>query len=860
MTPMQEQYNRIKSENPGTVILFRMGDFYETFDSDAELVSRVLGITLTSRGKDENRQPLAGIPYHALPTYMPRLVEAGLKVAIAEQMETPIPGKLVEREITKIVTPGTIVDENSLDASKNNYIAAIYLVGQTFGLTFADLTTGEFKSFSTQSEGVLKNELKKINPAEIITPSSQFDIVSKIYPNRLERVEDKNFDLKNSTECLEKQFKVNSLKGFGFNVTKDSTIKDSRPEEVAIVTAAGALINYLIDCQRGDIKHIRGIQSYAYNDYMKLDFETIRNLELLFTNSGTDSPTLYSVLNKCVNAMGKRKLRSWILNPLINPEIINERFSAVDFFYNQPQQLSNLRETLYKIADIERIVGRIGVGSANPKDLIGLKNSLINIQNISESLSVQELPTRLKFLTSELKSERIQEVVNIIEASIDNEPSALINNGGIIKLGYNSEVDELRNLRSNSKQILAEIQKREIERTDITNLKISFNNVFGYYIEVTTSHLSKVPEDYIRKQTLANAERYITQELKELEVKILSAEEKLIKLEQQLYIEIRSKLADYSQTLLAVGNAIAELDVFLDFAHIAREFNYVKPEILGVIASAASQSHNADEITTSTSSPRNDVTLIDGRHPVVERLVEKFIPNSTEFSESSLIHILTGPNMSGKSTYIRQVALIALMAQIGSFVPAKEFKFNITDRIFTRVGASDNLSKGESTFMVEMTETANILNNATEKSLIILDEVGRGTSTYDGVAIAWSIVEYIQDKIKARTLFATHYHELISLEEKYSDIKNYNIKVVEDKSKEEILFTHKIDKGATSKSYGVHVAKLAGVPEEVTKRANEILEKFENSGIATSSSTPRNDKKQSPKTPKKIHPEQMGLI
>ncbi|MEO7737359.1 MAG: DNA mismatch repair protein MutS, partial [Candidatus Dojkabacteria bacterium] len=777
---MQEQYNRIKSETPGTVVLFRMGDFYETFDEDAELVSRVLGITLTSRGKNENRQPLAGIPYHALPTYMPRLVEAGLKIAIADQMETPVPGKLVEREITKIITPGTILDENSLDASKNNYIASIYVLNNIFGLAFCDLTTGEFKSFSTNSESVLKNELKKINPSEIICADCHFENLNKLNPRRLEKLLDSKFNLKKSVQTLENQFKVNSLKGFGFNVTQDSTIKDSRPEEIAIVTAAGALISYLIECQRGDIKHIRGIQSYAYNDYMKLDFETIRNLELLFTNSGTDSPTLYSVINKCVNPMGKRKLRSWILNPLINPDIISERHESVEFFYNQPQLLSRLRDTLYKIADVERIVGRIGVGSANPKDLVGLKNSLVNIIELSKSLSAQELSTRLKYLMNELKNERINEVIKIIDESIDNEPATLINNGGIIKIGFNAEVDELRNLRSNSKQILAEIQKREIERTDITNLKISFNNVFGYYIEVTTSHLSKVPDDYIRKQTLANAERYITQELKELEVKILSAEEKLIKLEQELYIQIRAKLADYSQTLLAVGNAIAELDVFLDFAFIAREFNYAKPEILEVIASEASQSHkpHSNGITTSSSTPRNDFHLTDGRHPVVERLVEKFIPNTTEFGEKSVIHILTGPNMSGKSTYIRQVALIALMAQIGSFVPAKEYKFNIIDRIFTRVGASDNLSKGESTFMVEMTETANILNNATEKSLIILDEVGRGTSTYDGVAIAWSIVEFIQDKIKAKTLFATHYHELISLEEKYSDIKNYNIKVV----------------------------------------------------------------------------------
>ncbi|MEP7103198.1 MAG: DNA mismatch repair protein MutS [Candidatus Dojkabacteria bacterium] len=853
MTPMQEQFKKIKSENPGTVILFRLGDFYETFDEDAETVSRVLGITLTSRGKDENRQPLAGIPYHALPNYMPRLVEAGLKIAIAEQMEAAVPGKLVERSITKIITPGTIIDENSLDSSKNNYIASVVMSGQSsvisYGLVFCDLTTGELKSFTTNSEITLKNELKKINPSEIICPASQYEDILKIQGNRLQKLDDKLFDLKDSVIILEKQFKVSSLKGFGLNVNQKSTIKDSKPEDIAIVTSAGALICYLIDCQKGDIKHIRGIQSYSFNDYMKLDFETIRNLELLFTNSGHDSPTLYSIINRATNPMGKRKLRNWILNPLVNVVMIKERHDSVEFFFNKPQLISELRDKFYRIADIERIVGRIGVGGANPKDLVGLKNSLINIINISNQLSSEELPTRLSFLMRELQNEKIKEVIDFIDKSIDNEPSALINNGGILKSGYHAEVDELRNLRSNSKQILAEIQKREIERTKITSLKISFNNVFGYYIEITRTHLDKVPEDYIRKQTLANAERYITQELKELEVKILSAEEKLIKLEQELFIEIRNKLADYSQMLLAVGNAIAEVDVIVNFGFIAREFNYTKPS---VVSSQKSENLKTD----------NSTLITDGRHPVVERLVEKFIPNSTEFSEDSLIHILTGPNMSGKSTYIRQVALITLMAQIGSYVPAKEMKFQIVDRIFTRVGASDNLSKGESTFMVEMTETANILNNATSQSLIILDEVGRGTSTYDGVAIAWSIVEYLQEHIKAKTLFATHYHELISLESQYKCIKNFNVKVVDDKEKEEILFTHKIEAGSANKSYGVHVAKLAGVPVEVTKRANEILNKFENSGIASSPSKTesRNDNKGGPKTPKKIHPEQMGLI
>jgi DNA mismatch repair protein MutS len=555
-------------------------------------------------------------------------------------------------------------------------------------------------------------------------------------------------------------------------------------------------------------------------------------------------------------------------------------------FYRERILTSEIQEILDRIVDIERVVGRIGVGSANPKDMVAFAVSLENILSLIEKLGVGQLPSRLRFLVEnvrELENE-IRNVSKLILNSLDDEPSAVLNQGGIIRTGYNSEVDELKSLRQNSKQILAEIQRREIERTKITSLKISFNNVFGYYIEVTRTHLDKVPTDYIRKQTLANAERFITEELKELETRILSAEEKLIKLEQELFIEIRNQVAEYSAQLLEIGDVVAEIDVLSNFGEIARENRYVKPVISSQLSVISRESED------STLKTENLSLIAAGRHPVVETLVKEFTPNSTIFDDKGRIHIITGPNMSGKSTYIRQVALIQLMAQIGCFVPADEAEICIADRIFTRVGASDNLSKGESTFMVEMNETANILNNATKDSLIILDEVGRGTSTYDGVAIAWSIVEYISQKIGARTLFATHYHELTELSQSYKGVKNYTVNVIEEN--ENVLFTHRIVEGSADKSYGVYVAKLAGVPIDVVKRANEILDRFEKreagDGIENENERrdmgngnepgiekrdlrnvtledknrpeSRNSHPVSPKVPKKIHPEQLGLI
>lgn len=836
MTPMQEQYQKIKVEYKDFIVLFRLGDFYEAFNDDAVTLSKVLGITLTGRGKDDKRTPMAGIPHHALATYMPKMVEASLKVVIADQVEEAVPGKLVERKVTKVVTPGTVMDENSLDASKNNFIACFYRYVDkkqtSYLLSYCDLTTGLLQVFSTQSLNQLKLELNKVNPSEILTAVKDYEFLKEIYSKSIEKVDDSKFDLGYASEILLGQLQVLSLKGFG--------IDDTDP----LVITAGVLINFLQEYQRSELKHIKTIRKYQYSDYMQLDFETIRNLELVYSANGNDRNTLYGVLNQAATAMGKRKLRNWIIYPLINPDILQDRLDSVETFYSNPILASDVDSNLSNIADIERIMGRIGVQSANPRDLIALKNSLLNIQQlISQIKTTTKLSKRLNTFIEKLAAGDsdllavVNKVVDIVNKSIADEPPASISNTGIIKEGFNSEIDEIRSLRQNSKQVLANLQSQEIEKTGINTLKISFNQVFGYYIEITKTHLNKVPDYYIRKQTLANAERYIIPELKELEEKILSAEEKLIKLEQNVFFEVRNKITECIAEILEVAEIISEIDCYINFAKVARENQYTKPTIKS-----------------------DDILLIeDSRHPVIEKIISDFTPNSIEFN-SDYIHILTGPNMSGKSTYIRQIALITLMAQIGSFVPAKKMEWKLIDRIFTRVGATDNLSKGESTFMVEMNETANILNNATKDSLIILDEVGRGTSTYDGVAIAWSIIEFIYKQIKAKTLFATHYHELIDLEKQYKEIANYNVEVLEDKG--EIMFKHKIVKGGTNQSYGVHVAKLAGIPKEVLTRANEILEAFELDNKVEK--TVKKNSKASPSKsitkPKAIHPDQLGLI
>lgn len=818
MTPMQEQYNKLKNEYRDYIVLFRLGDFYEAFNKDAEIISQVLGITLTGRGKGESRHPMAGIPYHALPNYLPKLLENNLRVAIADQLTEAVPGKLVERKITKIVTPGTVIDEKSLDASTNNYIASIYLEkkdSRFFGaLCYSDISTGEMYLTQTDNLNTIKIELNKISPKELIVQEEYSTEIKSIYSGLFKEQPKGVYNIKELEDVLLKHFRVKTLKGLGINSNSE-------------VLSLGVLIKYLIECQRGEISHLKRVKRYNFDNVMKLDFETIKNLELIYSYSGEQQNTLLGVLNKCVTPMGKRKLRASILSPFINKELITERLNSVETFFDNRTLTFSVQELLKDLGDIERIIGRIGLNTVTPKDLVALAYGLkkiIELQNVI--LLNNSTATRLKFLLSKIKGAAgISNVLELIAKTLEEDPPVFVYEGGVIKTGFDPEIDSLRNIRKNSKNILAEIQQREIERTKISSLKISFNQVFGYYIEITKSHLDKVPLEYIRKQTLSNAERFITQELKELEDKILNAEQKLIERETALYNELKESLQPFIIELLDVSAAVAEIDLIVNFAFVAKENNYIKPEI----------------------TESSEFVVKNGRHPVIEKIVSDFTANSTDFTK--WIHILTGPNMSGKSTYIRQCALITLMAQIGSFVPADLATISVTDRIFTRVGASDNLSRGESTFMVEMIETANILNNATEKSLIILDEVGRGTSTYDGVAIAWSIVEAISKKIKCKTLFATHYHELIELEKRDNQIANFNVSTVEEKGV--VTFLHKIVPGGASKSYGIHVASIAGMPQYVVKRAEEILKTFESD---------TGKKKNSTISPKKVSPDQLGLI
>ncbi len=823
MTPMQEQYNKIKSEYKDAIVLFRLGDFYEAFDEDAVTISKVLGITLTGRGKGETRREMAGIPHHALANYLYKLTKEGLKVAIADQTEEAVPGKLVERRVTKLITPGTVTDENSLESSENNYIMVIYKTSNGYNLVYSDITTGELRAFETKDSKSFKQEITKLNPAEIICAASQLMLFREILDRRLEPVEEDYFDFSSAYELLTRQFKTKNLKGFGLE------------ESIDIICSAGALIKYLLDCQKTDIKHLHKIQKYDFSRTMQLDTETIRNLELLFPISGNDiRNTVYGVVNKCQNPMGKRKLRRYLINPITDHQILNDRLEAVENFFDDVLLTDGTREMINGVVDLERVSGRLGMGNANPKDIVGIKAAIIKVKKVMDLIENLN-SARFKYLKAKVNLSSLNQAEQIIEAAIQDDPAVSAAEGEVIKEGYSREVDELRNIKNNIKSILNDIQKREVERTGISSLKISFNKVFGYYIEITRTNLDKVPADYIRKQTLANAERFITQELKELEEKILTSEEKLIKLEISLFNNVKSELQNFIPDLLDAADVIAELDVLSNFGFVARQNRYVKPKIL---------------------KEERILEIENGRHLVVEQITKNFIANSSTFNSEEYIHLLTGPNMSGKSTFIRQIALIVLLAQIGCFVPASSVRMSIFDRVYTRVGASDNLAKGESTFMVEMSETANILNNATDKSLVILDEVGRGTSTYDGVAIAWSIVEYIQSKIRSTTLFATHYHELIELEKKLKGVKNYNVKV--ENNSGEITFMHKIIPGATSQSYGVHVAKIAGVPSDVVHRAESILKSFE----STEKSSEKKITNQSTKPikPKRIHPEQLDLI
>ncbi len=801
VTPLMAQYSRIKENYPDTILLFRMGDFFETFEEDAKIASKVLGITLTKRANGAAEDvPLAGFPHHAIDSYLPKLVRAGYRVAVCEQLEDPKFAKgIVKRDVIEVVTPGVSFNDKLLDHKKNNYLLSIYLEDETVGLAFSDISTGEFQTFQvTRNE--LNQQIGSINPSEILIPKKYKNelepIIQKFAPNsRITKIDDWIYNFDYASELLMNHFNTKTLKGFGIEGLHSA------------ICSAGAVLNYLRETQKANLPHINKISRYNPSDYMLLDYSTKRNLEITFSmNEGEREGTLISILDKTETAMGGRMLKKWISAPLKKLEPILKRQECLEEFFNNKTLRKNLQNELSEIGDLERLTSKICTGRANPREMVNLKTSLKKIPLIKQLLDLTKVET-LQVINQKLHT--LDWLIEKIELAIADDPPLAVSDGGVIRKGFNPELDEIRSLSTNAKDWIANLQKTERERTKISSLKVSFNKVFGYYIEISHANKDKVPDDYIRKQTLVNSERFITPDLKEYEDKILNAEEKIVKLEFELYDQIRNTAATASNEIQENAQLVAMLDCYLSLAEAADENKYVKPVI-----------NDSDSIE-----------IIDGRHPVVERILppgEKYTPNSTKLSSSEdQIIILTGPNMAGKSVYLRQVGLIVLMAQIGSYVPAKEARIGLVDRIFTRVGASDNISSGESTFLVEMQEAANILNNATDKSLILLDEIGRGTSTFDGISIAWSITEYLHDhpNINAKTLFATHYHELNEMAELFPRIKNYKVEVREYGDK--VIFLHKVTPGGADHSYGIQVAQMAGLPQFVTSRAKEVLANLE---------------------------------
>ena len=799
-TPLMRQYNQIKEEHPQTILLFRVGDFYETFGSDAELVSRKLGITLTKRNNGGDQTPLAGFPFHALDSYLPKLVNKGFKVAICEQTEDPESAKkagrkIVEREVNEITTPGLSLSEKVLNHNRNNYIFSIYKEGTTLGCAFADISTGEFGALECEDQEI-DAILSMFEPSELVIAASQ-----KKWAN--ERFSFLNISLADSwmyegeyaRDQLLSHFNTHSLKGFGV-------------ESMELAQrAAGVLLQYIKDNQKRVMGHIRRMYRYEQSDYMSLDSSTKRNLELSSSmHEGKLEGSLISVLDQTITPMGGRLLRRWLTHPLKKLDSIQLRLKRVEILFEQRTVRTDIRESLKKIGDLERLISRICVGRCSARDIRQLGYSLQVIPELMAHTAESESDT----LGQELQSlPDSSEWVDYIEKHIADEPPATIRDGGIIRTGWNPELDELRDIAQNGKKYIAKIKDALTQEVGIPSLKIGYNKVFGYYIEVTNAHKDKVPDHFIRKQTLVNAERYITPELKEIEEKILSAEDKSKALEADLFEQVREHLAQFADGIQRIATVISTLDVYQSLAQIAFTNGYVKPEL--------------DQGST--------LEIIKGRHPVVERSLpvgEPFIPNDIRLDQQDeQIMIITGPNMAGKSIILRQTGLIVLLAQIGSYVPAERARIGLVDKIFTRVGASDNLAAGESTFLVEMNEAANILNNATEHSLILLDEVGRGTSTFDGLSIAWALAEYLHNHVPvaAKTLFATHYHELNALESMYERIVNYNVQVREHEGK--VVFLRKLVRGGADHSYGIQVANMAGLPKELIQRAQVILEELE---------------------------------
>ncbi|SHH78361.1 DNA mismatch repair protein MutS [Caloranaerobacter azorensis DSM 13643] len=809
LTPMMQQYLNIKEKYKDTILFFRLGDFYEMFFDDAILASKELEITLTGRDcGNKERAPMCGVPFHSADAYIAKLVKKGYKVAICEQIEDPSKAKgIVKRDVVRIITPGTITDTKVLEDKNNNYLCSIYMDTNGIGISYVDVTTGELYTTEIKCNekrliNILFDELAKIRPTEIILNDYLYnkkDIV-KIIENKFNSIVnlycDWSYEYNDAKEAILNQMSVLSLDGYGLN------------EKVYSVLSLGTLINYLNETQKISLNHLNNVTFYTIDNFMMLDINTRINLELTETIRGKSKKgSLFGLLDCTSTSMGGRMLKRWIEEPLINIEDIKRRLDAVDYLFNNFMVVDEIKELFKNVYDIERIIGKIVYGTCNARDLISLKKSISVLPTIKKILCKTSSELLLS-LGRELDT--LKDIYELIDNAIIDEPPISIKEGNIIKDKYSKELFELREAATKGKEWIYKLEQNEKERTGIKSLKVGYNKVFGYYIEVTKSNLKYVPDEYIRKQTLANAERYITPELKEMEAKILGAEDKIVKLEYDIFLNIRDTIKNQIKMIQKSAKIVAVLDVFCAFAITAYKNNYVKPKL------------NLDGI----------IQIKNGRHPVVEKTIGEnlFIPNDTYLDNGkNRIAIITGPNMAGKSTYMRQVALITLMAHIGSFVPADDANIGIVDRIFTRVGASDNLSQGQSTFMVEMSEVANILNNGTKNSLIILDEIGRGTSTFDGLSIAWAVIEYISDKIKAKTLFATHYHELSELEGKIEGINNFRI-LVKEKG-DDIIFLRKIDKGSADKSYGIQVAKLAGVPIEVIKRAKEILHKLEETDI-----------------------------
>jgi DNA mismatch repair protein MutS len=791
ITPSRQQYLEIKREYPNTILFFRLGDFYETFDEDAEITARELDIVLTSRPVGKGvRVPLAGIPYHAVDNYLARLIEKGYHVAICEQMgDTPIKG-LVPRKVVRVVTPGTVTEPGLLPGDSNNYLASVVLDEKTASVSYADITTGEFAVTELPLEA-LRAELTRLHPAEIILPENQTlndGVQGHITPYAAWK-----FEPGKCEETLLTHFNTSTLEGFGI-----------KGHSLAI-RAAGAILQYLKETQPDSLKLLTSLRSYSIHEFMTLDASTRRNLELEETLRGERKGSLLGVLDRTVTPMGKRLLHQWISQPLLSVEKIRRRQEGVRYFFDDSMKRAEIRNALKPLADLERLVNRVVAGQAQPRDLVAMRDTLARLPEIKEALgeqgsSVQVISAQWSVCAEELA---------LLQSAINDDPPATLQGIGIIRPGYSQELDSVIEASKHARDWIANLESVERERTGIKTLKVGYNKVFGYYIEISRGAAERAPSDYIRKQTLVNAERFITPEMKEYETLVLNAEERIREIELRLFKEICAALSKSAFKMLETARALAELDVLSALAEAAALGGYCKPEV-----------HEGSELE-----------IHEGRHPVVEQSLtgERYIPNDVIFEKGEIVRVITGPNMSGKSTYLRQTALIVLMAQIGSFVPAASARIGLVDRIFTRIGAQDEIHAGQSTFMVEMIEAANILHHATPRSLLILDEIGRGTSTYDGLSIAWGMIEFIHNHphLRAKTLFATHYHELTQLAELLPGVRNYNVAVSEADGK--VVFLHKIVPGGADKSYGIHVAQLAGLPAPVIQRANEIMAELEKS-------------------------------